>query len=175
MQLELGRSTMKKLIILGALAVAIFLPSLAFAQLQSCAGQTNCTAVTATITDANGNVYANCSANIQFSNSPAPPAGQTYQFNGSPINPDYIKAKNPHCDANGVLKTNLVANGAVLPAGTTWTFNITAQDGVTTFSSTQTISPTGSVDTLRSHARMTFASHPMDSSSAAIPAALSSR
>jgi len=134
---------MKKLIILGALAIA-FLPSLASAQ--TCTGQSNCTAVSATITDANSISYSNCSWNVQFSNSPSPPQGQTYQFNYSPINPAYLAPQNGRCNASGAFTVNLPANTAILPAATHWIFNITAQDGVTTFSSTQTI--TGATQSL---------------------------
>ena len=133
----------------AALVGAVLLLVTGAAAQTTCAGQNNCTAVTATITDSNSNVYANCRWNVQFSNTTGKPApGQTVQFNGSPINPAYLLPQNGSCTAGGSFSVSLPANTAMIPTGTQWTFNIVAQDGITAFSSTQTI--TGASQSLSS-------------------------
>jgi hypothetical protein len=98
--------------------------------------QSGFTNVTAQVLDPSGNIYANCSYNVDFIGQ-ATGSSQPYRIGGtSPFQQSFGGAK---CDSAGNLAIRIADNLLVTPTPSQWQFSICNSTGITCFTTILTI------------------------------------
>lgn len=78
------------------------------------------TAVTATVTDSDGQTWNNGSWSLVFTPNPSNPSIDKYNINGAPLNPS-ITNQSGVMNGAGTLSFSAYQNGVITPVGSTWT------------------------------------------------------
>lgn len=91
-----------------------------------CSLSAQTTTVTATVVDSDGQSWNNGTWSLAFTPNPAYPNLSSYLFNGVPLN-QAVTSQNGTMNGSGTLGFSVYQNGAVFPAGSTWTITVCPQ------------------------------------------------